>query len=276
ERPLALRAAGAGPLQPVALRRRLRGRGAVAVDAGRGRCRDALDRDRRGLRLRGAGRRGPADAALPRQDALRPPHPPRRLGLVPHRRRGPGGPRRRGRPRGRRPAKRPLGPPARGEGDLRAPRAGRPPGRLPPAAQDRRGHRRPGGGDALRGGGHLPGVRRRRGDERPPGGRPGHGDDMVIDLRNELTLYARLYRHARPSRVHLGGLLLLTLLATPIALLTPLPLKIAVDSLTGSPAVPGFLAAVLPEAAAGSPGAVLTLAVALLLAIALLDQLQRL
>jgi ATP-binding cassette subfamily B protein len=99
---------------------------------------------------------------------------------------------------------------------------------------------------------------------------------MVIDLRNELKLYARLYRHAQPSRVHLGTLLLLNLLATPIALLTPLPLKIAVDSLTGSPAVPGFLAAVLPEAATGSHGAVLALAVILLLAIALLDQLQRL
>jgi ATP-binding cassette subfamily B protein len=99
---------------------------------------------------------------------------------------------------------------------------------------------------------------------------------MSASLRNELKLYGRLFRHAGPYRLHLGALLLLSLLATPIALLTPLPLKIAVDSLAGAPAVPGFLRALLPESATGSQAAVLTLAVGLLLAIALLDQLQRL
>jgi ATP-binding cassette subfamily B protein len=89
-------------------------------------------------------------------------------------------------------------------------------------------------------------------------------------------LYGRLFRHAGPYRLHLGALLLLSLLATPVALLTPLPLTIAVDTLTGAPAVPGFLRALLPESATGSQDAVLPLAVGLLLAIALLDQLQRL
>jgi ATP-binding cassette subfamily B protein len=99
---------------------------------------------------------------------------------------------------------------------------------------------------------------------------------MGASIRNELKLYGRLFRHAGPYRLHLGALLLLSLLATPIALLTPLPLKIAVDSLTGAQAVPGFLRALLPESATGSQAAVLTFAVGLLLAIALLDQLQRL
>ena len=49
---------------------------------------------------------------------------------------------------------------------------------------------------------------------------------MSASLRNELKLYGRLFRHAGSYRLHLGGLLLLSLLATPIALLTPLPLKI--------------------------------------------------
>jgi ABC-type bacteriocin/lantibiotic exporter with double-glycine peptidase domain len=35
---------------------------------------------------------------------------------------------------------------------------------------------------------------------------------------------------ARPYRLHLGGMLVISLAATPLALLTPLPLKIVVDS----------------------------------------------
>src|SRR6516225_1604481 len=99
---------------------------------------------------------------------------------------------------------------------------------------------------------------------------------MAASIRDELRLYRRLLRHAGPYRLHLAALVLLSLLGTPIALLTPLPLKIAVDSLTGAQAVPGFLRALLPESATGSQAAVLTFAVGLLLAIALLDQLQRL
>src|SRR5262245_11660446 len=99
---------------------------------------------------------------------------------------------------------------------------------------------------------------------------------MAASVRDELRIYGTLFRHAGPYRLHLGALLLLSLLGTPIALLTPLPLKIAVDTLAGAQAVPGILCAVLPEWATSSPAAVITLAVGLLLAIALLDQLQRL
>src|SRR5262245_16330779 len=99
---------------------------------------------------------------------------------------------------------------------------------------------------------------------------------MAAGVRDELKLYGRLLRHAGPYRLHLGALLLLSLLGTPIALLTPLPLKIAVDSLAGAQAVPGLLRVVLPERATGSQAALITLAVGLLLTIALLDQLQRL
>src|SRR5262245_34243252 len=101
---------------------------------------------------------------------------------------------------------------------------------------------------------------------------------MGACIHNELRLYGRLYRHAGPYRLHLGVLLVLSLLATPIALLTPLPLKITVDSLTGpgAEAVPGFLKAILPASATASQPTVLSLAVGLVLVVALLDQLQRL
>jgi len=86
----------------------------------------------------------------------------------------------------------------------------------------------------------------------------------------ELTLYRRLLRQARPYWPHLVGLVLLNLLISPVALLTPLPLKVAVDSALDSHPLPGFLYALLPETATSSSAAVLILAVCLVGAIALL------
>ena len=88
-----------------------------------------------------------------------------------------------------------------------------------------------------------------------------------------LALLRRLLRQARPYWLHISGILLLSVLASPLALLVPLPLKIAVDSAIGSEPLPGFLAALLPEAATG-PSAVLALAVGLIMTVALLNGLQ--
>jgi len=85
----------------------------------------------------------------------------------------------------------------------------------------------------------------------------------------DLALVLRLVRQARPYWPHLGGLLLLSLLSTPLALLTPLPLKIVVDSVIGSRPLPGFLDPLVPDAAARSDTAVLVLAVCLLVVVAL-------
>jgi ATP-binding cassette, subfamily B, bacterial len=88
----------------------------------------------------------------------------------------------------------------------------------------------------------------------------------------DLALLRRLLGQARSCRVPIGGLFLLSLLWTPLALLTPLPLKIAVDSVIGSRPLPGFLDALLPEAATRSSAAVLALAAGLVLAVALLSE----
>jgi ATP-binding cassette, subfamily B, bacterial len=90
---------------------------------------------------------------------------------------------------------------------------------------------------------------------------------------SDLTLLRRLVRQARPSLPHIVVLLLLGLLSTPLALLTPLPLKIAVDSVIGSRPLPGFLDALLPDAAAGSSTAILILAAGLIVAVTLLSEL---
>jgi len=88
----------------------------------------------------------------------------------------------------------------------------------------------------------------------------------------DLAIFRRLLGLARPCWAHIGGLFLLSVLWTPLALLTPLPLKIAVDSVIGSRPVPGFLDTLLPEAATRSSAAVLALAAGLVLAVALLSE----
>ena len=93
---------------------------------------------------------------------------------------------------------------------------------------------------------------------------------------SDLALLRRLLRQALPSWPHIGGLMLVSLLATPLALLVPLPLKIVVDSVIGSRPLPGFLDALLPEAATRSSAAVLITAVGLVLAVALLSEMQEL
>ena len=90
----------------------------------------------------------------------------------------------------------------------------------------------------------------------------------------DVGLLRRLLEQARPYWPHVGALLLLSLLASPLSLLAPLPLKIAVDSVIGSHPLPWFMAPLVPEAIARSAGGVLGLAVGLVLAVALLSQLQ--
>src|SRR2546428_6572673 len=91
----------------------------------------------------------------------------------------------------------------------------------------------------------------------------------------DLTLFLRLLRQARPFWRHLAGFFLLSLVASPLALLRPLPLKIAVDSGIASHPLPGPLRAILPGAAPAHWYALL-LAAGLLVAITLAPQLQTL
>jgi ATP-binding cassette subfamily B protein len=97
---------------------------------------------------------------------------------------------------------------------------------------------------------------------------------MTTHTYSDFALYRRVLRQARPYWPHLGGLFLFSMLSIPFALLTPLPLKIAVDSVIGSYPVPGFLDALLPGAVTSSASAVLILAVGLVVAVRLLQNLQ--
>jgi ATP-binding cassette subfamily B protein len=98
---------------------------------------------------------------------------------------------------------------------------------------------------------------------------------MASKTYSDARLILRLFRQARPYWPYLAVLWTLSLLATPLALLLPLPLAMVVENLSGSDPVPGFLRGLLPEGVV-SPGGVLILAVVLLIGLSLLDQLNKL
>jgi ATP-binding cassette subfamily B protein len=92
----------------------------------------------------------------------------------------------------------------------------------------------------------------------------------------DLTLYRRLLQRTRPYWLHILGILLLGLLATPLSLLAPLPLALAVDSVIGAKSPPALLDSLLPSSAKESDVPLLAVAAILVVAIALLSQLQEL
>jgi len=89
-------------------------------------------------------------------------------------------------------------------------------------------------------------------------------------------VYCRLLNEARPYWPHIGLLLVLGLLATPLKLFLPVPVKIAIDSVVGDEAVPRFLQGVIPEFIQTDGGALLVTAVALLILASLLWQMNSL
>ena len=99
-------------------------------------------------------------------------------------------------------------------------------------------------------------------------------DRRVPAMTNLFTLYRRLVAYSSPYWRHIVGILLLQLLSTPLALLAPLPLKIAVDTVLGSRPLPGWLRTIVPDGLEASPGALLTLAAALLLLTTVVGSLQ--
>jgi ATP-binding cassette subfamily B protein len=91
---------------------------------------------------------------------------------------------------------------------------------------------------------------------------------------SDLGLYRRLLLIARPYWLHIAGFLLLSLLSTPLALLGPLPLKIAIDSAIGDHPLPGFIGWLLSTFIGDSKTAVLIFASTFAVLLAFLQRLQ--
>ena len=95
-----------------------------------------------------------------------------------------------------------------------------------------------------------------------------------MSARRARRLYPRLVGEARPFSLQLTGLLLLSALSSLLTLLTPLPLKIAVDSVIGSkPLASPFN--VLPHGASTSHTGILVFAAVLFVVFTLLRQLEQ-
>jgi ATP-binding cassette, subfamily B, bacterial len=87
---------------------------------------------------------------------------------------------------------------------------------------------------------------------------------------SDLALFRRLLLQARPFWPQIIGILLLTLASAPLALLTPVPLKIAVDSVIGSHPLPTALRPLAPGPA--DTVGILVLAAVLAVLVAMLGQ----
>ncbi len=90
----------------------------------------------------------------------------------------------------------------------------------------------------------------------------------------DMTLLRRVWGEVRPFRWGVAGLAALELLATPVLLLNPVPLKIAVDSALGDEPLPGFLSPFVPGALQATPMRMLVVAVALQILVVALGQIR--
>lgn len=96
----------------------------------------------------------------------------------------------------------------------------------------------------------------------------------MVQRSTDLQHLKRLVREARPFWPHLATIFVLSLLAVPIALLLPLPLKLVVDSILGGQPVPALIASVLPQSVLESSASMLLFATLLLVAVSLLQHLE--
>jgi ATP-binding cassette subfamily B protein len=92
----------------------------------------------------------------------------------------------------------------------------------------------------------------------------------------DLALMRRSLLMARPYWPHIVATFLITLIATPIALLQPLALKIAVDSVIGDDALPGFLEPWVPGSVASSTMGLLLFSAALVVLVELMARVHKL
>jgi len=97
-----------------------------------------------------------------------------------------------------------------------------------------------------------------------------------VTRHTDLRLYGRLLAQARPCWPYIAAIFLLDLLSSPLGLLGPLPLKIAVDSAIDGHPLPPALAWVFPDPFISSRSGAVAVAVGLLIAVAVVRQLQNL
>ena len=99
--------------------------------------------------------------------------------------------------------------------------------------------------------------------------------DTSAERTRDRALLRRVAGEVRPHWRGVAGIFLVDLAATPILLLMPVPLKIAVDSVIGSKPLPSPLPALTPDWLERSNDSLLGLVAGLLLAVVVLNLLQQ-
>jgi ATP-binding cassette subfamily B protein len=97
---------------------------------------------------------------------------------------------------------------------------------------------------------------------------------MNQSLRGDFHIYLRVLVHAKRYLPHIIVIFLISLLASPLALLSPVPLKIAVDSVISDQPLPGFLQPIVPDSVSTSSTDLLVFAAAMVVVIAILNEIQ--
>jgi ATP-binding cassette subfamily B protein len=88
------------------------------------------------------------------------------------------------------------------------------------------------------------------------------------------AIYRRILNESRPCWGLIVATFAIGLIASPLALLGPLPMKVAVDHVVSAKPLPAYLQAIVPDGASSPEGAAIILAVCLVVGIALLSKLQ--
>src|SRR5712691_3961635 len=96
------------------------------------------------------------------------------------------------------------------------------------------------------------------------------------EIRRKQGMLRRVFAELRPYSVSIVVLLIISLAAIPITLITPLPIKLIVDNVLGSSALPGYLTIFAPGALGASKDYVLWLAIGVLVGSTVLTYLQNL
>ena len=91
----------------------------------------------------------------------------------------------------------------------------------------------------------------------------------------DAQLYGRLIQEARPYWPHLLAVFFASLLAAPLALMLPIPIKVVVDSVLDGKPLPGLVAAVLPDGIEADPDKLLWTCTIAVVVLAFLVQLQQ-
>ena len=99
---------------------------------------------------------------------------------------------------------------------------------------------------------------------------------MSASKPTDFKLFRRVLSQVKPFWPFFAGIFLLDLLITPLTLLVPVPLKIAVDSVIGTTPLPKIIFPVVPEFIVNSKWSLLVFAVILQVLIILLIELQSL